>query len=116
MRSPTTTATLGSGLRVIHSNDELNLIAFQRWWDHGPRDDVVMIVNLHSQSRQDHRIGMPTDGLWKLRFNSDASIYSDAFGDFDSFDVTAWEGDFDGMAAHAEIDIAAYSLLIYSQD
>ena len=49
---------------------------------------------------------MPNDGLWKLRFNSDASTYSEVFGDFDSFDTTAWKGDFDGMAAHAEIDIA----------
>ena len=35
-----TRGMLGSGLRIIHANDELNLIAFQRWWDHGPRDDV----------------------------------------------------------------------------
>lgn len=54
--------------------------------------------------------------MWKLRFNSDSRIYSDDFGDFDSFDVTAYSEDYDGMPAHADIDIAPYSLLVYSQD
>jgi 1,4-alpha-glucan branching enzyme len=92
------------------------MLAFQRWYDHGPGDDVVVIANLDAGSKQDYRIGMPEAGLWKLRFNSDARLYSDAFGDFDSFDVTAYEGDYDDMGAHADIDIAPYSLLIYSMD
>ena len=77
---------------------------------------VVVIANLDAQAKQKYRIGMPETGLWKLRFNSDATNYSDAFGDFDSFDVTAYEGECDGLGAHAEIDIAPYSLLIYSMD
>ncbi|MCB0892254.1 MAG: alpha amylase C-terminal domain-containing protein, partial [Propionibacteriaceae bacterium] len=112
----TTRGLKGSGLNVIHTNDEANMLAFQRWYDHGPGDDVVVIANLDAGSKQDYRIGMPEAGLWKLRFNSDARLYSDAFGDFDSFDVTAYEGDYDDMGAHADIDIAPYSLLIYSMD
>lgn len=114
--SGTTKGLAGSGLRIIHAHDDNNLIAFQRWWEHGARDDVVVIVNLSSQERHDYRIGMPAEGLWKLRFNSDASIYSDAFGDFDSFDQTAVAGAYDSMPAHTDIDIAPYSVLIYSQD
>ena len=112
----TTKGLKGSGLRIIRTDDEKNLLAFQRWYDHGPRDDVVVIANLDAQAKQKYRIGMPETGLWKLRFNSDATNYSDAFGDFDSFDVTAYEGECDGLGAHAEIDIAPYSLLIYSMD
>lgn len=112
----TTRGLKGSGLNIIHANDDLNVLAFQRWYDHGPGDDVVVIANLDAGSKQDYRIGMPEAGLWKLRFNSDARLYSDAFGDFDSFDVTAYEGDYDDMGAHADIDIAPYSLLIYSMD
>lgn len=112
----TTRGLKGSGLRIIHTNDDLNLLAFQRWYDHGPCDDVVVIANLDAQAKHKYRIGMPEAGLWKLRFNSDATQYSDAFGDFDSFDVTAHAGETDGLAAHAEIAIAPYSLLIYSMD
>ncbi|MFT4215976.1 MAG: alpha-amylase family glycosyl hydrolase [Micropruina sp.] len=111
-----TKGLMGSGLRIIHAHDDNNLIAFQRWWDHGPRDDVVVVVNLDAEARHDYTIGMPVDGLWKLRFNSDATIYSDEFGDFDSFDLTAWPGERDGMAAHTDVDIAPYSVLVYSRD
>ena len=112
----TTKGLKGSGLRIIHANEELNLLAFQRWYDHGPLDDVVVIANLDADPRQDYRIGMPTTGEWKLRFNSDAKIYSDAFGDFASFDLIAEPGEYDDLAAHADLDIAPYSLLIYSMD
>ena len=93
------------------------MIAFQRWLDHGAGDDVVVVVNLSTETYTDYRIGMPHGGLWKLRFNSDAKLYSSLFGDFDSFDVTAHDdsGE-DGMGAHANVSIAPYSVLIYSQD
>jgi len=112
----TTKGLKGSGLRIIHANEELNMLAFQRWYGHGPLDDVVVIANLDAQPREDYRIGMPAAGDWTLRFNSDAKIYSDAFGDFASFDLTALEGEYDQLAAYADVDIAPYSLLIYSMN
>ncbi len=112
----TTKGLMGSGLRILHAHDDNNMIAFQRWWDHGARDDVVVVVNLGSQPRGNYTIGMPSPGLWRLRFNSDATIYSDDFGDFDSFDLEAVAGDYDGMPAHAALAIAPYSLLVYSRD
>ncbi|MCC2593922.1 alpha amylase C-terminal domain-containing protein [Tessaracoccus sp. OS52] len=115
-RSGVTRGLTGRGLNVFHVNDDDNVIAFQRWLDHGPGDDVVVVVNLHNSAYADYRIGMPAEGLWKLRFNSDASLYSKLFGDHDGFDVTAFSEDEDNMPAHANIDIGPYSVLIYSQD
>ncbi len=112
----TTAGLTGQGLRIIHANDEAKVLAFQRWRDHGPKDDVVIVANLNAEPRQNYEIGMPTAGDWKLRFNSDARIYSDVFGDFASFDLTAHAEDYDGMDAHASVDIGPYTLLIYSQD
>ena len=112
----TTRGLKGSGLRIIHADDTSNMLAFQRWYDHGPNDDVVVVANLDANVRENYRIGMPEAGLWKLRFNSDASTYSKDFGDFDSFDITADEGAYDDLPCHADIDIAPYSLLIYSLD
>ena len=91
------------------------MIAFHRW-DAGAGDDVVVVVNLSTNTYTDYRIGMPHGGLWKLRFNSDAKLYSSLFGDHDSFDVTAFEEDEDGMGAHSNISVGPYSVLIYSQD
>ena len=106
----------GRGLNVCHCNEDDNLLVFQRWLDHGPGDDVVVVVNLDSSPLEDRRIGLPSGGLWRLRFNSDASVYSSLFGDFDSFDLEAFEEGEDGLDWHANVSVAPYSVLIYSQD
>jgi 1,4-alpha-glucan branching enzyme len=103
----------GGGVQVFHNNDDANLLAFQRWRDHGVGDDVVVIVNLSNTERGQYRIGFPAPGEWKLLLNSDSKTYSDAFGDHPSTDLTAVEDDYDGLQASAEISIAPYSLLIY---
>ncbi len=103
----------GGGIEVFHNNDQANLIAFQRWREHGVGDDVVVVVNLSNTETGGYRIGFPASGKWQLLLNSDAKIYSDAFGDHHSSDVVAVEDDHDGLQASAEITVAAYSLLVY---
>jgi len=104
----------GSGINVFHCNDDLKLIAYQRWDQHGIGDDVVVVANFSHQSRHNHRIGLPEGGTWKLKLNSDSADYSTDFGGFGSYDATAWVGSCDGLSHHTSIDIAPYSVLIYS--
>lgn len=115
-RSGTTKGLTGQGLSIYHANDDDNMLVFQRWFDHGPCDDVVVVVNLSNEPREYYRIGMPDAGLWKLRFNSDATLYSSIFGNFESFDIEAFDDDADGMAFHGNVSIAPYTVLIYSKD
>lgn len=103
----------GGGVNVFHNNDQANLIAFQRWREHGVGDDVVVVVNLSNTETSGYRIGFPAPGKWQLLLNSDARTYSDAFGDHQSTDVVAVEDDYDGLQASAEISIAPYSMLVY---
>ena len=86
----------------------------RRTWEQG--DDVVVVLNLSTEPRESYEIGMPTGGLWKLRLNTDARTYSKAFGDYASYDVDASEPGMDGFGAHASINIAPYTMLVYSQD
>lgn len=104
----------GQFVHVYHVNDEGNLIAFQRWDEHGKGDDVVVVMNMSNDTRENYIIGMPEAGEWKLRFNSDARIYSDDFGNHHSSDIDAENRGYDGMPASAAISIAPYTLLIYS--
>ncbi|TRY17094.1 1,4-alpha-glucan branching protein [Tessaracoccus rhinocerotis] len=115
-RSGHTRGLTGRGLNVFHVNDDDNVLGFHRWFDGGPGDDVVVVVNLSNNSYEGYRMGMPAEGLWKLRLNSDAKAYSPLFGDFDSFDVTAFHEEDDDLPAHANIDIGPYTVLIYSQE
>lgn len=115
-RGGVTRGLTGRGLNVHHVDEGSNLLVFQRWLDHGPGDDVVVVVNLSAEAMEYRRIGLPSGGLWKLRFNSDATLYSSLFGDFESFDIEAYEEDADGLQWHGNVSVGPYSVLVYSQD
>lgn len=106
----------GQHVAVTHVNDQQNLIAFQRWDQHGDGDDVMVVANCGYEVKEGYRIGMPQSGKWKLRFNSDASIYSDEFQNTPSTHLTAKDEPQDGLPASAEVTIAPYSVLVYSRD
>lgn len=106
----------GQFVNVFHIDEQQKMLAFQRWDQHGKGDDVVVVVNFANEFKQDYQIGFPAEGIWKLRFNSDASIYSEVFANTDSADVEAKSGQKDGLSCHAGLNIAPYSMLIYSQD
>lgn len=106
----------GQFTNIFHVNDAENMIAFQRWDQHGAGDDVVAVLNFSHAPKENYEIGMPAAGLWKLRLNSDATVYSKEFLGFASGDLEAHEGERDGLAAHGALSIGPYSMLIYSQD
>ncbi len=112
----TTKGLSGHGLNVFHTNENAKVIAWQRWAEHGAGDDVVIVANLSHEARDNYRIGFPSYGLWKLRFSSDATIYSSLFGDHDSFDADATGAGQDGLEHSATVNVAPYSMLIFSQD
>jgi len=115
-RAQNTRGLTGRGVNAFHVNEDSNVIAFHRWLDGGPGDDVVVVLNLANEEKLDYRIGFPREGLWKLRFNSDATLYSSLFGDFDSFDADATAAGADGLPVSATVNVGPYSVLIYSQD
>ena len=106
----------GRGLKIFRVHESDKVIAFHRWDQGGPGDDVVVVANLANRTHEHYRIGLPREGLWKLRLNSDWQGYSDDFANFASTDVSAAAGEFDGCPCHAKVGIGPYSVLIFSQD
>lgn len=106
----------GQFLNIYHVNEAENILAFQRWDQHGAGDDVVVVFNFSHAPKENYEIGMPSPGPWKLRLNSDATIYSDDFQGYFSGDVEAFEGPRDGLDAHAALSIGPYSMLVFTQD
>ena len=115
-RGGLTRGLTGRGLNIHHVDENANLLVYQRWLDHGPGDDVVVVINLSAQPQEYRKIGLPSGGLWKLRFNSDARIYSSLFGNYESHDMEAFHEDADGLNWHGNVSIGPYSVLVYSQD
>ncbi len=106
----------GRAIHVHHLNEIHKVIAFHRWDKGGPQDDVVVVANFSSQPHYDYQLGFPSDGVWKLRFNSDRKGYSSVFGNDPSTDAAPAPDAYDGHPCSAKITIAPYSVLIYSQD
>lgn len=106
---------MGQRTQILHANNNNKVIAYLRSMHGGAGDDVVVAANLSNQTWGSYRIGMPTVGLWRLRINSDATIYSDDFGDADAFDVVSESIPQDGMPASAVINLAPYTALVYTR-
>lgn len=111
----TTRGLRGQSVRVHHVNHHDKLLAFHRWDSGGPGDDVIVVVNMSNRCYTDYRIGLPRDGLWSVRFNSDWVGYDGEFGNFFSNDMQAQPQPYDGMPYSDIVGIAPYSALILSQ-
>ncbi|MFW6161991.1 MAG: alpha-amylase family glycosyl hydrolase [Planctomycetota bacterium] len=106
----------GHHLAVHHVNESEKVIAFHRWEEGGPGDDVVVVANFANQAYDAYEIGVPRDGEWKVRLNSDWTGYSPDFGGLPSSDTTAIPGERDGLACHATVGLPPYSVILLSQD
>jgi 1,4-alpha-glucan branching enzyme len=106
----------GPHVAVHHVNDADKVVAFHRWRDGGPRDDVVVVANFGNRAWDDYRVGFPRGGEWKVRFNSDWNGYSPDFGSHPSWHTHAEEVPRDGMPFSAGVGIGPYTAVILSQD
>ena len=106
----------GQNLQIYHADKETKVIAFHRWDTQGPKDSVVVVVNLTIQSREAYHIGFPRKGLWRTRFNSDSYSYGSDFANHETPDVEVREESADGLPCCGEVSIGPYTVVIFSQD
>ncbi len=106
----------GAGLSVYHVNHGDKILAFHRWDQAGPGDSVVVIVNLMRETRLNYTLGFPAVGTWRVRFNSDRSLYDPQFTNHGVSQVQAVAQPKDGQPASGQVDIGPYSVLILSAD
>lgn len=112
----TTRGLRGEHVNVHHVNNNDKVIAFHRWENGGPTDDVIVVVNMANRGYDSYTIGFPRQGLWKVRFNSDWNGYSSDFGNHFSNDTFANKGAKDSMAYNSNVGIGPYTVIILSQD
>src|SRR3974377_1734183 len=105
----------GQNLNVFHINDAAKVLAFHRWDQGGPGDDVVVILNFANQSYDSYLIGFPRAGLWRLRFNSDWNGYSPVFSNHPAFDPAAADPPRDNLTSSASVSLGPYTALLFSQ-
>jgi len=111
-----TAGLCGQEVSVYHVNHKAKLLAFHRWAKGGPRDSVVVVVNMANALRENYIIGFPRPGAWHIRFNSDAQEYDPGFSGAGASEVKAEETGRDGLPARGSVTVGPYSALIVSQD
>ena len=113
----TTRGLKGHDINVHHVNNGDKMIAFHRWDQGGPRDDVIVVANFGNRAYNSYRIGFPRGGTWRVRFNGDWQGYSPVFSDHASHDLSAMSGgNSDNMPNGGDVSIGPYTALILSQD
>jgi 1,4-alpha-glucan branching enzyme len=105
----------GQHVNVFHVNDDRKVVAYHRWAEGGPGDDVVVVANFSNARFGNYNVGFPRSGLWYCRFNSDAKDFSGDFGDFGGYDTNAHAGPQHGLPCNADVGIGPYSLVMFSQ-
>ncbi len=112
----TTRGLRGPGVHVHHINNTNKALAFHRFAEGGPRDSVIVVINLANREYERYRIGVPREGRWRVRFNSDWQGYDPSFGNLPSTDATSRPHGMDQMPYCIDIGLGAYTAVILSQD
>ena len=105
----------GQNLNVFHVNNSDKVIAFHRWHDGGPGDDVVVLLNFANRAYETYTLGLPRGGRWFIRFNSDWEGYSPLFDNHPGYHTEGHLGARDELPFHGNLAIGKYSALILSQ-
>ncbi len=106
----------GPNIRVHHVNETERVIAYHRWQNGGPRDDVIVLANFSATPLPEYQFGVPRSGRWRVRFNSDWDGYDPEFETVESTDADATRERRDGMRYSLTVGLGPYSAVILSQD
>ncbi len=112
----TTRGLRGPRIAVHHRGHDARVLAYHRWEAGGPRDDVIVLANLSATAHPDHRVGVPREGRWRVRFNSDWAGYDPEFEALASLDADADPEPLDGMPFSISVGVGPYASVILSQD
>ena len=92
-RNVTVTAGLtGRSMNLFHVNDNDKVIAYHRWQNGGPKDDVVVVVNFGNRSFTNYAMGFPCNGKWHVRFCSSDKKYGEDLSGIHIPDVEVHSG------------------------
>jgi 1,4-alpha-glucan branching enzyme len=106
----------GQNVNVHHIDRGNKVVAWHRWDQGGPGDDVIVVLNFSTRTFGDYTIGLPRSGTWRVRFNSDWSGYDPTFSNVAGSDATGSGGPYDSMPYSGNLGFGPYSALILSQD
>ncbi len=100
----------GTNINITHVDQDNKIIAYHRFRDGGPKDDVVVIINFGDRSYAEYEINFPRPGKWIVRYNSTWSGYSEDFKEINITDINV------DNKGRAKLIMPPSCALILSQD
>lgn len=116
-RLGTTAGLTGPNVNVFHTNNSAGakLVAFHRWNNGGPGDDVVVVANFTNTAFASYEIGLPTAGTWYTHFNGNSTKYSLDFTGAGGGTFTTTPNPLHGLNHRAAVSVGPWSMLVISQ-
>lgn len=105
-----TTGLTGQHVNVFHDDTEQSVLAYHRWHEGGPLDDVIVVVNASDQRFKEYELTLPIPGEWHVRFNSSWKGYSPDFNETKVSVVTTDE------SHSVRLELSDYNVVILSKD
>jgi 1,4-alpha-glucan branching enzyme len=115
-RDGVTRGLRGVGLYVIRADDDAKVLAYHRWHERGPHDDVVVVANFADRTIDDLRIGFPAPGRWNVRLNLDSAVYDPEFGGHEANDLDADGDPMDGCEQSGLVSLGPYAVVVLSRE
>ncbi len=112
----TTRGLKGPNVAIVRVDEHARILAYHRWEEGGPRDDVLVLASFSSTPQESYRIGVPRPGLWRVRCNSDWDGYDEEFATVPALDATSDDEPMDGMEHSIAVGVGPYTVIILSQD
>lgn len=104
-----TAGLLGAHTAIIHQDGINQVIAYHRWDQGGPRDDVIVIANCSPKSFANYSLQLPRPGTWTVRFNSSWQGYSPDFKEVELTEIIT------GPDNSINIPLPPYGVYVLSQ-
>lgn len=75
---------------------------------------MIVLMNFSINSLNSYLIGFQSEGTWDMVFNSDSTQYTNDYTNI-GHDAVAMQFGYDGMACSGIVDVAPYSVQIFSR-
>lgn len=82
----------GRDINLIHIDEDNKVLAYHRWKNGGPKDDVVVVVNFGDRLHKIYAMNFPRNGTWHVQFNSSWKGYCQDFKEVSVPDVVVATG------------------------
>ena len=99
-------------VNAFHADPNNQTLAYHRFGNGGPGDDVVVVVNLSNQPQPALNIGFPRSGKWLVRFDGGAKVYNPAFVNGDPSTPPPMQGNATASISTRNVGTGPYSVVV----